>query len=102
MQLLVEDENVSIREAALNSIGLIDLTDLMEFQTILIKVVKDRDPSIRALAAWALGKLENKATVRTVQVLIFIFAGVKNWNQTVKGLNLGSVNLNQTVQGLKT
>lgn len=50
-------EDASVRESAINAIGSIGLPWVEGFQALTIKAMKDEEPKVRAMAAWALGKV---------------------------------------------
>ena len=67
------DKDPAVREAAIRSIGLINLPEAGEAVDALVKSLYDQDSQIRAIAAWAIGKVgeicNNRATKRLTELL---------------------------------
>ena len=50
-------ENVTIREQAISSLGLIGLPEALEASDQIIRCLSDQEPQVRAMAAWAVGMM---------------------------------------------
>ena len=67
------DRDPAVREAAIRSLGLINLPEAVEAVDALVKGLYDQDSQIRAISSWALGKVgemcNNRATKRLIELL---------------------------------
>lgn len=64
------DQVASVREAAVNAIGLIGLPEASDAVEGLIKALYDQEAQVRATAAWAIGKLGSHSTQRAHKRLL--------------------------------
>lgn len=67
---LYSEKNSSVRDAAINALGIIGPPEAGDALDVLIKALYDSESQIRATAAWALGKLGEGAAHRAGKRLI--------------------------------
>ena len=64
------DQVVTVREAAVNALGLIGLPEAGEAIEGLIKALYDQEAQVRATAAWAIGKLGSYSSMKAHKRLL--------------------------------
>lgn len=67
---LLTDESAQVREAALNTLGIISLPEAKESIEHVYKCLSDQDPQIRAMAAWCLGRMGEEITPKIAKKLV--------------------------------
>lgn len=68
----LRDDHAGVRETAAYSIGFIGLPEAAETLPYLIRSLKDKMPSIRTMAAWAIGRMGTEASKATCELLALL------------------------------
>ena len=76
----LEDEVVAVRETVASSLGTISLPEEIDALEPLLRNIKDPDSNVRAMRAWAIGRLGPHAGVK---VLLRCNIGNKTINRTI-------------------
>jgi len=57
LQQNLKDKDVSVRESAVQTLGIIGMPETMEAVQDIIGLLKDQDSNVKAMAVWTLGKM---------------------------------------------
>ena len=66
----LNDENPSVRETAVSSLGIIGLPEAILCLDKIIDLINDRDVNVKSKSIWCLGKLANACDISAIELVI--------------------------------